>query len=199
MTRKLRELNDRKSSLSFQYRNYSLRSLFLLTAVVAVSVLIIQEIHFRFGPSAAAVIILAALSIFAHIAGAALGGRLRASQDVARQQDEEADENQDDSTSKLVQPMEAQESDFAPTTQLSKQKPLHRQPIYYGVGIGSGFCSIVASAVLTWFMWNDLAIVNVLFGAVSAAVIGGLFGFLISSLYQVVRGALDEAQKDATR
>ena len=56
-----------------------------------------------------------------------------------------------------------------------------------------------ASAVLTWFMWNDLAIVNVLFGAVSAAVIGGLFGFLISSLYQVVRAALDEAQKDATR
>jgi predicted lysophospholipase L1 biosynthesis ABC-type transport system permease subunit len=199
MTRKLRELNDRKSGLSFQYRNYSLRSLFVLTAVVAVGVLIVQEIHFRFGPSAAAVIILAVLSIFAHVAGAALGGRLRASQDVGNSDTEDDGEDPEGSVGKLTQPMEARKSDFAPTTQLSKQKPLQRQPIYYGVGIGAAFCSIVASAVLTWFMWNDLAIVNVLFGAVSAAVIGGLFGFLATSLYQVVREALDEAQKDATR
>ena len=48
-------------------------------------------------------------------------------------------------------------------------------------------------------MWDDLAIVNVLFGAFSASVIGGLFGFWVGSLFQVVRSAVAEAQESAAK
>lgn len=197
MARKLRELRDRKSTLSFKF---SLRALLFLMFAVAVVVLMVREIHSWLGPAYAAVVILTMLSIFAHVAGAALGGRLRSSHDVVpKSSEEDNDEAQDEIESRLVQPMEAQTSDFAPQTQLSEHRPLKLEPIYYFVGTGAVFCALAASVILTWYMWDDLAIVNVLFGAISAAMIGGLFGFLTGSLYQVVRDALNEAEKDATR
>lgn len=197
MARKLKELRDHKSTLSLQF---SLRTLMLFMLAVAVTVLIVREIHYSFGPAYAAVVVLTMLSIFAHVAGAALGGRLRSSKDVAPVlAEEEEDGDEEEIESRLIQPMEAQQADFAPQTQLSQQKPLNLEPIYYFVGAGAAFCAITASIVLTWYMWDTLAIVNVLFGAVSAAMIGGLFGFLAGSLYQVVRSALTEAEKDARR
>ena len=143
----------------------------------------------------AAASILCALSIFAHIAGAAIGSRLRASKDVSPAQ-HDGDDGEAEVDSGLLQPMEAQASDFAPTTQLSQQQPLNRKPILYAVGIGASLSAVVASVVLTLVMWDDLAIVNVLFGACSDAVIGGLVGFWLSSFFQVARNAIAEAQED---
>lgn len=198
MARRIRELRDRKSALSLQF---SLRALLLMMFGVAVSVLIVREVHAWFGAAYAAVMILTVLSIFAHVAGAALGGRLRASKDVELRfkTGEASDVDGEEIESRLLQPMEAQQADFARQTQLSEQRPLNLEPIYYFVGVGAVFCAIAASVVLIWYMWDSLAIVNVLFGAASAAMIGGLFGFLAGSLYQVVRSALSEAQKDARR
>ena len=160
MARKLRELRDRKSTLSLQF---SLRTLMLLMVGVAVTVLVVREIHHWFGPAYAAVVILTILSIFAHVAGAALGGQLRSSKDVPQPEAVEEDGDEEELESRLIQPMEAQKSDFAPQTQLSEQRPLKLEPIYYFVGAGAVFCAIAASIVLTWYMWETLAIVNVLF------------------------------------
>ena len=191
MTRKVRELNDRKTGLKPAFQ-FSISTLLILIAVVAISILVLRDLNSRFGPAVTAVVVLAILSIFAHVAGAVIGGKLRSSEEVRRDQDGEDDEVE----SRLLQPTEAQQSDFAPTTQLSKQKPLNRQPLYYAVGFGAFFSSVIASIVLVWFMWDNLAIANVLFGALSAAVIGGLFGFWVGILYQVARNALREAQED---
>ena len=197
MGRNLRQLSDRKQAI-FPAFQFSIRSIFLITALVALAILFLREVNLRFGPIATAVSVLTFLSIFGHVAGAALGSRLRSSRDLP-DRDLERDDVPDDEAlvpeQRLVQPLEAQSSDFAPATQLSHQKPLNNKPIYWAVGSGAVFGSLVASIVLTWFMWDDLAIVNVLFGAVSAAVIGGLFGYLLGSLYQVVRDALAEAQE----
>jgi|GEM_PF-5617156 len=196
MARKLKELSDRKATLGRPNFQFGISSLLILMLAVAVATLTVREISFRLGPAVAAVFILMVLSIFLHVAGAFLGGRLRASEEVANEEDPQDEE---EITSRMVQPLQAEQDDFAPATQLSKQAPLKRQPVYYAIGFGAVFFAIVASIVLTWFMWDHLAIINVLFGAVCAAVIGGLFGFLAGSFYQVVRGALDEAKKDAPR
>lgn len=191
MARDVKELRDRKSVITPSFR-YSLRSIFWLTFAVAAGTLFLREIQFRFGPVATAVTVLTLLSIFAHVAGAALGSRLRSSPDM------DPDDASDDHPPEfLLQPTRARQSDFAPTTQLSEQKPLERKPIYIAIGSGAFIAATLASIVLTWFMWDNLAIANVLFGAVSAAVIGGIFGYLISSLYQVVRAALAEAQEQS--
>ncbi len=190
MARDVKELRDRKSVITPSFQ-FSLRSIFWLTLIVAAGTLFLREIQFRFGPVATAVTVLTLLSIFAHVAGAALGSRLRSSPDMAPQDDEDEEEP----SKHLLQPTRARQTDFAPTTQLSEQKPLERKPIYIAIGSGAFIAATVASIILTWFMWDNLAIANVLFGAVSAAVIGGIFGYLISSLYQVVRDALAEAQE----
>ena len=81
-------------------------------------------------------------------------------------------------------------------TQLSRQRPLQRKSIYTGITIGACLGSIVGTAILI-LGWQETVAVNVLFGATSAAVIGGLFGFWTTSLYQVARGALTEAHRDS--
>lgn len=203
MQRKTRELSDRKQNLSRSEFQFSVSSIFILTFLVAVAIVFLRELSLRFGPAASAVVILAVLSILAHVAGAVIGGRLRAKDHITTtpndaNPDETNDPNQQSlETQKHVQPLEAKATDFAPPTELSHQKPLERRPIFYGVGIGAGFGAAVASIILTWYMWDDLQVINVVFGAVCSAVIGGFFGYLFSSLYQVVRSAFSEAQKDA--
>jgi hypothetical protein len=195
MARKVRELRDRKTALSAPNIQFSVQSVFLFTAAVAVMTLFVRELHLWFGAAVAAVAVLTGLSIFAHVAGVALGTRLRASED---QPLPSADENevQIEIEPGLIQPLETKASDFAPATQLSHQKRLKRKPVYYAVGFGASLAAIMASVILTMVMCDNLAIANILFGAFSAAVIGGLFGFWLSSFFQVVRSALAEASED---
>ena len=152
--------------------------------------LFLQELFERFGLLAALVAVLAGLSIFAHVAGAFVGSRYRKIGIETPNPEISEDEAQ-------PRPMAAKQSDFAPVTELSQQQPLSKTPIYWAIGIGASVCAILASIILTWFMWNNLAIANVLFGSISAAVIGGLLGFWISSFFQVVRSALADAQKNS--
>lgn len=189
MNRNLRKLQDQRN-LPAGVR-FSLRTLLIAVFCCALVLVVLRELTDRFGLVAAFVAVLAMLSVFAHLAGAALGSRYR----HAKRHEPVSDSE----TARTIheQPMSASDSDFAPATELSRQQPLIRKPIYWAVGIGASVCAILASVILTLFMWDDLAIVNVVFGAVSAAVIGGLLGFWISSFLQVVRSALAEAEKDA--
>lgn len=188
MSENVRKLSDRKVGL--RTFSFGMRSFLLFIAVVALIVLLVWELNQRFGAIAAAVSVFVALSVFAHVAGAAIGSRLRGSEYVT------ADLGDDQSLdTALVQPIRAQASDFAPATQLSQQEPLNRKPIVWAVGAGASFGALLAAFILTLVLWDDLAIANVLFGAGSAAVLGGLMGFWLSSFYQVARNALADAQK----
>lgn len=191
MNRNLRKLEDRRQLPAKLISQVSLRTLLLLMVFFALGILFLQEITERYGLVAALVAVLAGLSIFAHVAGAALGSRLRmhASGDPVSGSEQQEVEHR--------QPLSAVETDFAPITELSQQQPLTRRPIYWAVGIGAGACATLAAVLLTLAMRDSLAIVNVLFGAFSAAVIGGLLGFWVSSFFQVVRSALANAQKEA--
>lgn len=191
MNRNFQKLRDRRNLSTRPVSQFSLRTLLLVTTAVALGILFLQELAERFGIVAAFVAILAALSIFAHVAGAAIGSRFRTLRS------ESAASDIDDEVTEHHQPLKAVATDFAPRTELSRQQPLTRKPIYWSVGIGACGCATVAAFILTLVMWQDLAIVNVLFGAFSAAVLGGLLGFWIGSFFQVVRSALADAQKES--
>jgi len=193
MNRKLQPLSDRREVVTKSNGQVSIRSLLWLTLVAAFGTLFMRELYVRFGPTAAFVAMLASLSIAAHVAGAAIGSRFRKRDTVRLSEQDEEDVT---AAPKHVQPLVAAERDFAPQTELSRQQPLNRRPVLWGIGIGASVGAILASIILTLVMWDSIAIVNVLFGAFSAAVIGGLFGFWLSSFFQVVRSALSDAQKN---
>ena len=167
-----------------------------ITLAAALGTLFMRELYLRFGPTAAFVAALAFLSVFAHVAGAAIGSRFRKLDTTSPSKPAEEDDDSAAPKPKHLQPLEATENDFAPATELSRQQPLNRRPIFWSVGIGASVSAVLASIILTLVMWENLAIVNVLFGAFSAAVIGGLLGFWLSSFFQVVRSALSDAQKN---
>ena len=121
MAHRLRELTDRKTPLIAPRLQFSLRTVMLSTAGLAITLLAVREINARFGFPAAGLTILGILSIVAHVAGAALGGRLRSSPYVKDEQ------GGDELAAKITQPIEVHQSDFAPTTQLSHHRPLNRK------------------------------------------------------------------------
>lgn len=184
MARQFRELRDRRPGLPPP--QFSVFSLLLLTTSVAGMIVL----GLRVGPMAALVALLAILSVVAHVAGAALGERLRGRQGDYAEGPDEGD------AVRIRQPTQAQPSDFAQATQLSHKRALHRRPIAWCIGLGAGLAAILGSTILCIVMWDDLSIPNVMFGAVSAAVIGGMIGFWVGSLYQVARSALAEAKEE---
>jgi len=189
MTREFRELSDRRPGLPPP--QFSL--LMLLVLITAIAVILVLRV--RSGPVAAFVAVLAALSIFAHMAGTAIGGRLRSGR--RRAVIESVSDDDTAETHRMRQPLRAQESDFARTTQLSHKTALERKPILISIGLAAGLFAVLGGTILSIVMWNDFSIVNVLFGSFSSAVLGGFFGFWLSSFFQVLRNAVDEAQEDA--
>lgn len=165
----------------------------LVMALCAVCLVTARALAQQFGMAAVLGFTLAVLSVLAHLTGAALGNRGRRLSGKLAGKFELADTDEEPA---VRQPMTALESDFAPATQLSRQQPLVCKPIFWSVGIGAIAAAMLASVVLTLYMWDHLLIRNVVFGALSAAVLGGLFGFLISSFLQIVSHALAEAKRD---
>ena len=167
--------------------------LLAVTALVGILITVAQGMD----PIGTVVVAIALLSIIAHVASTAIGGQLRSNGtrptgDNSPENDEELAINE----SRWVQPMHTEASDFAPATHLSHCKPLNRKPIVVSIGVGAGLGALAGGTfVFVASSWHA-TLVNVLFGAISAAVLGGLFGFWTSSFFQVVCGAWTQAQKD---
>jgi hypothetical protein len=189
MKREFRELSDRRPGL--RPPQFSLFALMILVTTIA-GILVLGV---RSGPLAALAAAVAGLSIFAHMASTAIGGRLRANGQSAVSESKN-DEDPGEETRRIRQPIRAKRSDFARTTQLSHKTALERRPILIAVALGAGIFAILGGTLLSVLMWNDFSIVNVLFGAFSSAVLGGLLGFWLSSFFQVVRNAIAEAQEE---
>ncbi len=124
----------------------------------------------------AAVVVVA--SLVAHVAGNAIGTRLREATDRAL-----AAGRRDD------RPEPAALPDATPAF-LEVRTPLGRLvPVSAGIGaVCGGFAGSVALSLLT-----SASTAGAVLGGISSAVIGGLFGFLMASFVEIVRTSLREA------
>ena len=191
MPRALREISDHRPGL--QPPKFTLRTLLGIIALIGILITIGKWM----APMGLFLAVIAVLSVAAHMASTAIGGQLRANGAVhAGERTPRHEARADSEQPRLFQPTQAEAADFAPPTKLRYHQPLVRKPIYLGIGVGVGLGAIIGATALTMATWENATTVNVLFGTICAAGLGGLFGFWASSLFQVVRDALAQAQKD---
>jgi uncharacterized membrane protein len=193
MSRPLREVADRRPGL--EPPKFSLRALMAAMAVAALAITMGKWL----GPLGAGVAVIGALSIIAHVAGAAIGGRLRARDAATLPRDDAASDQEPPGSGPVwLQPVSAHASDFAPPTKLSHHTPLQRKPVLICSFVAAALAAVAGAVFVAVATWQRVTVINVLFGAGSAAVLGGLFGFWASSLFQVVRSAWLHAHQEVT-
>ena len=141
------------------------------------------------GPIGASVLALFMLAIAAHVLGNVLGTRLRQQGDVAVDEDGRAVLGGSLKQVRLPEPHE-----FAPATNLSKHHPLGRSNSA-SAGVGALLGAVASCSALTYFGWEHATFVNVAFGTVASAILGGLFAFWLSSFLRVFWDALHDAQR----
>ncbi|MEM8678117.1 MAG: hypothetical protein AAGF97_02075 [Planctomycetota bacterium] len=132
------------------------------------------------GPLLASVVALLALAVIAHVAGNAIGTRLR---DEGSQPMQAVQESR---------PKTAESHHFAPTTQLSQKKriglpTLLISALFALTGAAAG------GALLAHFNWNRLTVANLTLSVVSCGVLAGLWGFWLCSFAKVALHAWQEA------
>jgi hypothetical protein len=118
-----------------------------------------------------------AASIAGHVAGNALGTRMREATD------------RDLARTATVQRVEYVPSP-APPTRLQRRSSLGRL-VVVSAGVGGASGGLIGAAALWWLAASSLA--GAVFGGLSSAVIGGLLGFLLASFVEIVRTSVREA------
>ncbi|HEY2413724.1 MAG TPA: hypothetical protein VGI40_15850 [Pirellulaceae bacterium] len=158
---------------------FGLRTLFALVAAICVLLALRQWIS----PLAIAALAFLAVSIFCHVAGNAIGTRLRQIGDLP----EPASSEPAPSTRRSPKPQ-----DFAPPTQLSRRSNL-------------GWMIIVASSIgvttgaIGGGLWTFAAghghvePVNIIVGVIAFAFLGGIAAFATFGFVQVLGGAIRQA------
>ena len=165
MQREFRELSDQRPGLPPP--QFSVRFMLFLTATIAALIVLARHAP----PAITLAGVVGLLSVLAHLVSTAIGGQLRSG--IPRSETNKQQVPQDE---RIRQPTRAHPSDFAPSTQLSRKRALDRRPILWFVGIGAGGCSIISAVIVSLALWPNISILNVLFGAASAAIIGGMLG-----------------------
>jgi MFS family permease len=125
----------------------------------------------------AAAVLLASVAM--HMAGNAIGTRLREATDLDLSQRQDA-----------VMPVQIAILPATRPTPLERRSSLGRLlPVSVGIG---GLCGGLAGTVaLLWL--TDCSPAGAMLGGTSSAVIGGLFGFLAASFVEIVRASLRES------
>ena len=156
---------------------YGMRHLLLFMFVVALLLVAIKTLD----PILAFSLILLALSVFAHVAANAIGTKLRDSRPA--------------SIAPQGTAQKAEQHHFAKTTELSE-----RQPLGLLMRIITGISALAGAIVGGWFLANlagdKATVANVMLATLSCGVLGGLFGFWLSSFLQIAISAVWEAQKE---
>ena len=130
-----------------------------------------------------------ALAIFAHIAGNAIGVRLRTEGD--REKSETSLPSTDfHSTRQKLQPQ-----DFAPDSLLRRHVAIGR-PMVVTTTIGAMLGAVVGGIALASVNQDHLRLTSLLVGASAFSVIGALAGFLGGSFIGVFSSAVFQAQRD---
>ena len=135
------------------------------------------------GPFASLVLALFLVAVIAHVAGNAIGTRMR----------ENGDANQ--WPSRRRRPSAA---DFAPATTLRHRTPL-RWTILVTATLGVIVGGTAGGLVLAHFNIHRATVANISFGALSFAVLGGLWGALIGSFVRVTIVALRQIHEAPKR
>jgi hypothetical protein len=157
----------------------------LLLAVTACGVLLAVANWLAWQPIVLAAIALFAASIFCHVAGNAIGTRLRQIGDQARNGPTEA-------VAAVVRPLRPQ--DYAPATKLGQRSSLGWTIVVATLagtiigGIGGGVWTLLASR-------GPVGAANIGVGVVAFAVLGGIAAFATVGFTQVLVSAIWQALK----
>jgi len=168
-----------RASQSLRPPQFGLRTLLLLIAAIAALLALRQWLS----PIAIAAIAFLAMSVFCHVAGNAIGTRLRQIGDLPdsyRQEDSR-------SPGQLPKPQ-----DFAPRTQLSRHSGLGRM-IIVATGIGAT-TGAVGGGLWTFATGHGhIGPFNIVVGVIAFAALGGIGAFAVFGFVQVLGGAIWQA------
>jgi MFS family permease len=142
------------------------------------------------GSQGMALLVLFFFAVVAHVAGNALGTRLR------RNGDTRQSVNGADATAASDEPRRLCAADFAPTTSLSERFPLGLLIVVMTI-FGALLGALVGGYVLAMINWERATWFSMVFGALFSGVLGGIAGFLASSFIRVMIGALLQAERFA--
>jgi hypothetical protein len=164
---------------------FGLRTLLALIAAICGLLALRQWIS----PLAIGLIAFFAVSIFCHIAGNAIGTRLRQIGDLP----DAALAEPDSPARRARPPQELQPQDFAPATQLSRRSNLGWM-IVAASSIGT------ATGAIGGGLWTfaaghgrDVEPINIIVGVVAFAFLGGIAAFAMFGFIQVLGGAIRQA------
>jgi len=144
------------------------------------------------GPYGVFALILLVLSVFAHVAGNAIGTRLRENGDFPISSDGKPIPMDPNRFRKPHEP------EYAPITLLGRQVSLGL--IVFVITISGVVVGAVGGgSFLTIVNWQRVTVPAMLFAALFSSILGGFAGFVTSSFVKVLVGAQLEALKHAKR
>ena len=177
--------NDRRAGL--QPPQFRLGTMMWLVAALCVLFSLMGIV----GSQGTLLLVLLFFAIVAHVAGNAIGTRLRRNGDVRPAADRaDAMAAAERASRRLT------ESDFAPTTSLSERFPLGLIIVVMTV-LGMLLGGAVGGYVLAMLNWERATWFSIAFGALFSSVLGGIAGFLASSFLRVMTRALLQAERFA--
>jgi hypothetical protein len=160
---------------------FGLRTLLLVVAICGVLLALRQWLD----PIAIAALAFLGLSIFCHVAGNAIGTRLRQIGD---------NRNRASSNEPVIGIRPPRERDFAPQTHLGRRQSLGWTIVIassIGVttgAVGGGFWTFLASR-------GQVGLLNIGVGVIAFAVLGGIAAFATVAFTQVLAGAIWQAMQ----
>jgi lipid-binding SYLF domain-containing protein len=139
------------------------------------------------GPVAAFVVILFILAVIAHVAGNAVGTKLK--ENGSRRP------RNDDAQTKTI---ELSSEHYAPTTKLSEKSSLGVTIIILTVA-GFVIGAVGGGGLLTYLNWEKIIWPSIALAAIASGVLGGLAGFMMSSFVHVMFVAQLQAWRHGRR
>jgi hypothetical protein len=136
------------------------------------------------GPIGAFALLLLVLAIIAHVAGGAIGTRLR---EIGSAKDPE-----DVTVVRLRE--RVLQHEFAPETQLCRRTKLSRTMIAFTIA-GAVLLGVAGSAALFWLTWAEVNVPTAIVAIGSSSVLGAFLGFMCSSFAQTAGGAWWQARR----
>lgn len=137
------------------------------------------------GPIGGFALLLLVLAIIAHVAGGAIGTRLREIGSVR-------DPPEKISSHPRSEPVPRHE--FAPETQLCRRTAVSRTMVGFTIA-GAVLLGMIGSAFLLWLTWGRVNLPTTIVAIGSSCMLGGLLGFMCSSFAQVAGGAWRQARR----